>query len=115
MQVNICINFIRNEWKLWTNLKRCEINAEAGVYKIKRIENDEVIYIGKSKNLKRRILSNLLGVNGVHAAGKRIRLKENIGKLSIQCLYTQYPAALEEYLLMKYRKLYKSWPKYNVQ
>lgn len=76
-----------------------------GVYQYYNI-NNEIIYIGKAKNLKKRVLSYF---NKIHDSGKTNVLVKNIAYLKYIVVETEEDALLLENNLIK-----KYQPRYNV-
>jgi len=79
--------------------------AKTGVYKFKN-DREEIIYIGKSKNIKKRIEQHLKN----NASKKAIRMKEEITKITYNLTGSEVVALLYESALIK-----KHQPRYNRQ
>ncbi|MBM3476262.1 MAG: hypothetical protein FJX75_23565 [Armatimonadetes bacterium] len=86
--------------------------SEPGVYRVRQSSDQPLLYIGKSKNLRRRVVDGLVKGMIVHAAGERIRESEDVRELVIRWAVTDRPAAAEEELLRQHVKLWGALPKY---
>jgi len=89
-------------------------NQESGVYEVKRINEEHRLTIGKSLNLRRRIVEALVKGNYEHSAGKRIRKNENFDNFLIRWAYTEYISCAEEYLHKIHLKKFNKFPEYTI-
>lgn len=80
-----------------------ELPAKTGIYIFKNTD-DEIIYIGKSKNIKTRILQHLKN----NRSRKAIQLKEQIAKVTYELTGSELIALLRESELIK-----KNQPQFN--
>ncbi|HET7732892.1 MAG TPA: GIY-YIG nuclease family protein, partial [Paludibacter sp.] len=90
------------------NTLKDQVNAlpdKPGVYQYFN-ENDEIIYVGKAKNLKKRVTSYF---NKIHDSGKTNVLVKNICSLKYIVVETEEDALLLENNLIK-----EYQPRYNV-
>jgi len=105
------------EWVNWDSIKNDEVNvpSKSGVYEA-RLVSGEVLTIGKSNNLCRRITRSLVKGLLPHSSGKKIRDKEDVNSVVIRWAETKMPAAAEEYLLNQYKENHDAnFPKYVAQ
>jgi len=111
MKMKITIPEILLEWSEWTELKRIDVDYRkvertslfppdaSGVYQVR--SHGEVIYIGKSSDLDRRVRKGL--VKGVveHCNRKKIRRHK---KLQVRWASTDRISAVEEDLLIQHKE-----------
>ncbi|HRI22352.1 MAG TPA: exonuclease domain-containing protein, partial [Panacibacter sp.] len=76
-----------------------------GVYYFKDAK-DKVIYVGKAKSLKQRVVSHFTGLN---TGRKRQEFLRNIYSISYQECPTEFTACILESIEIK-----RLWPKYNI-
>ena len=86
------------------DIGKLDIPESSGVYLMKK--NNKVIYVGKAKNLKKRVSSYF---NRVHESEKTNELVKNIEDIEFFLTNTEIDALLLENNLIK-----KYSPKYNI-
>jgi len=87
--------------------------AKPGVYEVKVRGEAEPIYIGKTLNLRRRIMEALIEGSMLHTAGQKMRENENFADLSVRWAVTDRPAAAEEELWRRHVEFWGRPPKYS--
>lgn len=80
------------------------LSTKPGVYYFKD-KKDKIIYVGKAKNIKKRVLSHFMGLN---TGKKRQELLRNIYSISCQICPTEFTALILESVEIK-----KYWPLHN--
>ena len=93
-----------DKFKTLKNYAR-RLTSKPGVYSILN-EKDDVIYIGKAKNIKKRVSSYFASV---HSEGKKEAILKEINSISITITRTEREALILENTLIK-----KHRPKFNV-
>ena len=107
---------IKYNWSEWYKLNNRYllsklIQNKSGVWVI-RNNSKNIVYIGNSKNLKKRIIKDFLG-SGKHSSRDRmLNDKINLNELEFKFAYTEEYKFLKRILLEKYKKIYKKLPKY---
>ncbi len=93
-------------WQPWERLESGEIEVEEkkGVYEVRIKGEEDRLTIGKSNDLKERIIKGLIKGKKKHSTGNRIRDKDKEAEKEVRWARTDYPAAVEEYLLIQYMK-----------
>ncbi len=80
------------------------LSLHPGVYYFKD-KKDKIIYVGKAKNIRKRVLSHFMGLN---TGKKRQELLRNIYSVSCQVCPTEFTALILESVEIK-----KYWPLHN--
>ncbi len=80
------------------------LSLNPGVYYFKD-KKDKILYVGKAKNIRKRVLSHFMGLN---TGKKRQELLRNIYSVSCQICPTEFTALLLESVEIK-----KHWPLHN--
>jgi len=85
-----------SEWYSWDDIKNgnVKIPEEPGVYEVKYKDAEELLTIGKSSNLRRRVQQGLVKGQIPHSAGKSIRANEDTSKIVIRWAKTERPKAV---------------------
>lgn len=105
------------KWRSWNSLdidlrktqnKSKAPPPSAGVYKVREIRYNEIIYIGHSNDLDRRIRKALVRGTYDHCNRNDILKKNPPNKLEISWSITDRPKAIEEHLLIEYKANNKS-------
>ena len=121
------IGEMRLEWSKWINwndiLKfdgRKNTTADVpkgkkGVYEAKYRCAKKRLTIGKTRDLRKRIVSELVKGTGSHSAGEKIRRNEDVSRIIVRFAPTDRPSAVEEELHMRHEKAFGSPPKYVEQ
>lgn len=84
-----------------------------GVYEVRLQKSHKRLTIGKTSNLKVRIIKALVQGKYPHSAGKWIRRKEDTDQVLIRWAETERRAAAEEALHIKHREKHRELPKYT--
>ena len=111
-----------SDWMPWEALKAdarrggVQVpNKKPGVYEVKYKDEKDAqkrLTIGKTSNLRQRIKQGLVKGKTPHAAGAKIRVKEDISKIVVRWAITDRRAAVEEELHRRYLKKFGKLPKY---
>jgi hypothetical protein len=88
------------------------VPAEPGVYEVKHRGASELLTIGGTSDLRRRIERELVKGKGPHSTRNRILSHEDISKVVVRWATTDRPAAVEEELHRKYKAKFGRPPKY---
>jgi len=87
----------------------------AGVYEVRRYDEQRRLYIGRATNLMRRIKYSLLPASAAHHAGRKIRAHEDLSRLCIRWADTDRPTTAEDELLQRHLDRYGALPEYCVR
>lgn len=90
-----------SDWTPWPNIlgqKGGQIPKHPGVYEVKNLDSGNILTIGKTDNLHRRVQKALVQGKHLHSAGTRIRAVEDVTRLVVRWAVTDRPAAAEEEL-----------------
>ena len=106
-----------SDWIPWNTLKKggVKIPDTSGVYEVRHKNRKKLLTIGRSRNLKDRIVGGLVKGTKSHSAGKEIRKKEDVSKIVIRWAKTERPATVEEELHLKHSDTFGCLPKYVKQ
>lgn len=103
-------------WRLWTTVQRraykmseTRIPHSAGVYQVLDPRRGEIVYVGRTNNLWRRV-KGLVG--GRHKPGDRIPEREQ-QRLKIRWAPTDRHGCAEDELLLRHRRRHGKAPVYN--
>ncbi len=98
------------EWTEWTNFESIEnidkdlLPKKEGVYEVKLKQDDIMLTIGKSTNLRKRIRRGLVLGKVSHSTGKLIRKNEDISDVVVRWALTEKCCAVEEELHTQYKR-----------
>ncbi len=110
-----------SDWFAWNDLNKdarrdktaVKIPTDAGVYEAKGNNDRDRLTIGMGSNLRSRISQGLVKGRLPHSEGIKIRAHEDTSNILVRWAITTRPAAVEEYLLHKYRETHEDQlPKY---
>ncbi len=112
------------EWTEWYPWNRFESDARSdsngitppdfpGVYEVRLIRNKQRLTIGKTSNLRKRVVRGLVMGTIKHSSGKKIRKNEDTSKILIRWAVTDRPAAVEEELHRQHITKFGKLPKYT--
>lgn len=100
-------------WLAWDEVNTTAVPTGAGVYEVRRADDEQRLTIGRATNLRRRIVRGLVKGKLPHSAGKRIRANERVGELVLRWAETDRPAAAEEELHRRHAQQFGSLPQYT--
>jgi hypothetical protein len=122
--MNLEITPIVLEWSDWypweryklhqrTNPSSIKVPNQPGVYEARLVDEDEMLTIGKSNKLSRRIINGL--VKGIipHSAGERIRETEDTTKIVVRWAKTDQYSLAEAILHSQHIEMFGRLPKYT--
>jgi len=106
------------EWYTWEDIympaweSDLDIPPKPGVYEVKSIDNDEILLIAGTNNIKNRIKYALTHGTRKHFSGERIKTNEDISKMTIRWAETIFPYCAEEILIRLHVEKFHKLPKY---
>lgn len=112
---------IKLEWSKWYSWHDLEDKAKtigdalpptsSGVYEVKHVGQEERLTIGKTKNLRTRVIKELVRSPKAHSTGRWIR-RENKNTLVVRWAETEREATVEEALHLKHWEKFHTFYKY---
>ncbi|RKY19588.1 MAG: hypothetical protein DRP63_00350 [Planctomycetota bacterium] len=105
-----------SDWLPWHKIERharlggVSPPDSPGVYMVKT-SGGEILHIGRASNLRRRVKEGLIKGKTPHSTGRRIREEFDTTNLFIRWAETVRPAAVEEHLLIDYKRRHSRLPR----
>ena len=110
-----------SEWFDWDKLKYLrstesidiDIPENSGVYEARYKDLNERLTIGKTSNLRKRIIQGLVRGRLPHSSGIKIRNFEDLSRIEIRWAETDRPSCVEEELHKQYHKIFGGLPRHT--